>query len=129
MATGCGLNVGLHITADLRVGGGGTVYSNANARVGVGDSDTGPSAAQTGILGTAVYRAMDATYPLVTAGVGTTQWRATFIAGSIVNPIKEITVDNGAPAQSLVRVVLDVSEQFTPGVADIVQVLVTVPES
>ena len=55
---------GISLMLDLLVGGGGTVFSNANARVGVGDGSTAASAGQTDLQGTNKLRkAMDATYP------------------------------------------------------------------
>ena len=38
------VNTGIQLMADLLIGAGGTVYSNANAYLGVGDSSTAESA-------------------------------------------------------------------------------------
>lgn len=45
--------------------------NNANARIGVGTSSTAEADTQTALLGTPVFVAMDATYPLHTDSTGT----------------------------------------------------------
>ena len=41
------VNAGIGLLEDLLIGAGGTAYSNANAYIGVGDSTTAATAAQT----------------------------------------------------------------------------------
>lgn len=59
------VNAGIALLEDLLIGAGGTVFSNANARLGVGDSSTAAAAGQTDLqAATNKFRkAMDATYP------------------------------------------------------------------
>jgi hypothetical protein len=57
-------SAGVGLMLDLLMGAGGTVFSAANARVGVGDSSTAENASQTDLLGSNKLRkAMDATWP------------------------------------------------------------------
>ncbi len=50
---------------DLLIGGSATPYSNANAYIGVGDSNTAENATQTGLQAATnkLWKAMEATYP------------------------------------------------------------------
>ena len=61
------LNEGITHLLTLGIGGGGTVYSNANAYIGVGDSSTAAAASQTGLQAVTnkAWAAMEATYPQV----------------------------------------------------------------
>lgn len=70
IAINCLLDEGIDLLLDLLTGGGGTVYSNANAHIGVGDSATAPVATQTGLLAATnkLWKIMNATYPTVSAG-------------------------------------------------------------
>jgi len=63
----CLLNEGITLLLTLAMGGAGTVYSNANAYIGVGDSNTAASAAQTGLQAASnkAWAGMEATYPQV----------------------------------------------------------------
>lgn len=58
-------NTGIALMLDLLIGAGGTVYSNANAYVGVGDSTTAVSASHTDLQAASnkLRVACDATYP------------------------------------------------------------------
>lgn len=57
-------NAGIALMLDLLMGAGGTVFSNANAHVGVGDGQTAAAASQTDLQGTNKTRkAMEASYP------------------------------------------------------------------
>jgi hypothetical protein len=128
MATGVALDAGLTRLALLGIAGGGTGYDNGNARVIVGDDDTAPAATDTGIIGTAVADAMDATFPTSPPVDNTLVFQATYAAAAITNAIKEVCVDNGAAAaEALCRIVLDATEQVTPGIADIIRVTVRIP--
>jgi hypothetical protein len=122
VAIGCGLNAGLNVVADLAMGAGGTAFSNANARIKVGNLDTAADPSQTDVLGTAVIDTLDPAYPSVSGQ--TLSFRATFAAGAITLPVKEVSVTNGATG--LVRVVLDTTEQFTPAAGDIPRIQVDV---
>lgn len=59
------VNAGIALLEDLLIGDGGTVYSNANAYLGVGDSSTAAAAGQTDLQAASnkLRDAMDATYP------------------------------------------------------------------
>jgi len=59
------VNAGIALMLDLLIGAGGTVFSNANAYLGVGDSTTAASAGQTDLQASTnkLRKAMDATYP------------------------------------------------------------------
>jgi hypothetical protein len=75
------VTVGLQLWEDLLIGAGGTVYNNANAALGVGDSSTAFAVGQTNLQGAVnvtnrVRKAMDATFPSRAANVVT--WRSTF---------------------------------------------------
>lgn len=128
MATGIALNDGLARLALLAIGGGGTAYNNANARILVGNDATAPASTQTGIIGTPTADAMDATFPTSPPVSNTLVFQATYAAGAITLPIKEVVTDNGAGVhESLCRIVLDSTEWVTPGVSEIVRVRVSLP--
>lgn len=69
------------LITSLAIGGAGTVFSNANAHIGVGDSSTAFAASQTDLQAASnkFRKAMDATYPQIAANVLT--FRATFATG------------------------------------------------
>lgn len=78
------VTVGLQLWEDLLIGAGGTVYNNANAALGVGDSSAAFAVGQTNLQGAVVTtnrirKAMDATFPSRSANVIT--FRATFATG------------------------------------------------
>jgi hypothetical protein len=92
------LNEGLQAIIDM-IAGLATVtpWDSANARVGVGDSNTAEDPSQTGLLGTnQLYKAMDTGYPSRTNQ--TCEWRATFGPDDANFHWYEYTVDNGATA-------------------------------
>lgn len=92
------LNEGINNLWTHLCGGAATAYSNANARIGVGNSTTAAQATDTGLLGASqLYKAMDATYPTY----GSSQqvvFRSTFGSTEANWAWEEITVDNGATA-------------------------------
>lgn len=92
------LNEGITELLTLLIGGAGTAYSNANARIGVGDSSVAAAATQTDLLAATnkLYKGMDGGYPQVTAQKVT--FRATFSSTEANYAWNEITVDNGAAA-------------------------------
>jgi len=63
------LNEGITNLLTLGIGGGGTVYSNANAYIGVGDSSAAAAASQTGLQAASnkAWAGMEATYPQVSS--------------------------------------------------------------
>jgi len=75
------VTAGITLLLNLLIGAGGTVYSNANAYLGVGDSSTAEAIGQTDLQAATnkLRKAMDATYPQVAANVVT--FRSTFATG------------------------------------------------
>lgn len=90
------LQEGIQLLEDLLIGAGGTAYNNANAYLGVGDSNTAEAAGQTGLQAASnkTYKPMQATYPQRSAQ--TITWRAVF-AGSDANYAwNEFTIVNAS---------------------------------
>ena len=73
------LTTGINRLFDLATGANASTYSNAQANIGIGDSATAASAAQTDLQAATnkTYKAMDATYPTV-ASAGSQVFRSTF---------------------------------------------------
>ncbi len=91
------LNEGIDELWDLLTGVGGTAYSNANARIGVGNSNTAAVATQTALIGGSTeLKGMEATYPLSTSQAVT--FRSSFGSSEGNFAWEEWTVDNGASA-------------------------------
>ena len=91
------LNEGLQELIDIICGiGTPAAWSNTNARLGVGDSNTAEAAIQTGLQATTnkTFKAMDATYPQRSGQ--SAEWRATFGSGDANFAWEEYTVVNGA---------------------------------
>jgi hypothetical protein len=101
------LNEGITRLQNLLIGGGGTAYNNAGSWLGVGTSSGSVSAVQTGLSGTASYRPMEATYPLIASQ--TTTWRSVFDGENGNGSWQEFTVANGSgnSAENLNRKVSD----------------------
>ena len=95
----CLLNEGINNMWTLICGGTATAYDNANARLGVGDSDTAADATQTDLQAVTnkVYGAMDASFPIY----GTAQkatFKASFGTDTANFTWNEWSVDNGSSA-------------------------------
>jgi hypothetical protein len=90
------LNEGLQAIIDLICGlATVTKWDNANARLGVGDSNAAEDASQTGLQGTnKTFKGMDTGYPTRTNQ--TVEWRATFGATDANYHWYEFTVVNAA---------------------------------
>jgi hypothetical protein len=91
------LNEGLQELIDIICGlGSPTKWDNANARLGVGDSNTAEAATQTGLQAATnkTYKTMDANYPARTNQ--TAEWRATFGSSDANYAWEEYTVVNAA---------------------------------
>jgi hypothetical protein len=74
-----------------------TAFSNANARVGVGNGTAAVVNTQTGLQGTSVaFAAMEPGYPAITGR--TCEWQAVFPEGVADFAWEEWTLDNGASA-------------------------------
>jgi hypothetical protein len=89
------LNGGINVLLNLLIGAGGTAFSNANTRIGVGDSSLGPLAAQTILQGTNQwYTQCSATFPSVGAGSQILTAQASFSTGSANITWNEFGIDN-----------------------------------
>ncbi len=78
--------------------GAETAYSNANARIGVGDDDTAPVDTQSELVGSSVaFKGMNAGYPQK-SGDHDIVFQADFVSGEGEFAWKEETIDNGATA-------------------------------
>lgn len=91
------LNEGIAEMWDIVCGlGSPTVYSNANARLGVGDSSTAESASQTDLQAASnkLYKAMEATYPQRASQ--TVTFRSVFGSTDANWAWNEFSVDNGS---------------------------------
>lgn len=91
-----GLNEGIGVLLTLLIGTGGTVFSNANAYTGVGDSSTAASATQTGLQAATnkLYKAMDTSYSSISAQTCT--WQSTYQSADANFAWNEFTVANGS---------------------------------
>lgn len=92
------LNEGIQALLDLTIGAGGAAFSNANARIGVGDSATAEAATQTDLQAATnkTYKAMNATYPQRAAQ--TLTFQADFLSADANYVWNEWVIDNGAGA-------------------------------
>jgi len=97
------VTAGITLLLNLLIGAGGTVYSNANAYLGVGDSTTAAAIGQTDLqAATNKFRkAMDATYPQVASNVVT--FRATFATGEANFSIQEQATFNASSSGTMLN--------------------------
>jgi hypothetical protein len=96
-ASNIALNEGLQELIDIICGlGAPTKWDNANARIGVGDSDTTEAAAQTGLQAETnkTFKQMDVGYPQRSGQ--TAEWRVTFGSADANHAWEEFTVVNAA---------------------------------
>jgi len=107
------LNEGIDEIWDLVTGVGGTVYSNANARIGVGNSNTAADATQTGLLGgSTAFKAMEGGFPTSTTQKVT--FKSSFGDAEANFAWEEWTVDNGStPDKNLNRKVESLGTKST----------------
>ena len=74
-------NAGVNLIASLLIGGAGTVFSNANAYIGVGDGTGSFATTQTDLLGTNKFRnPMDGGFPTISSNV--LVFQSTFATGN-----------------------------------------------
>jgi hypothetical protein len=103
------LNEGIQTMWDLIIASGTpAAYSNANARIGVGDSSAAEAATQTGLQASTnkTYKAMESGYPSRTNQ--TVTFRSVFGADDANYAWAEFTIDNGStPDKNLNRKVSD----------------------
>lgn len=100
------LNEGITEFLNLLVGGTATAFSNANAKLGVGDSTTAAAATQTALQAATnkLYKAMEAGYPQISNQ--SVVFRAVFGASEANFAWEEFSVMNGtdeATAKNLNR--------------------------
>lgn len=104
-------NAGLQLEADLLIGAGGTVFSNANAHIGIGNGTTAVSAAHTDLQGASKTRkAMEASYP--SRASQTVSWRSVFGTGDANYAWEEIGLFNASTAGTMLCRAL-ISAPFT----------------
>jgi len=90
------LNEGIALMIDLLIGAGGTVYSNANGRLAVGNSNAAESAAHTDLQGASkFYQACDSGYPQRSGSVDIVA-RSTFASGDGNFAWEEFSLANAA---------------------------------
>lgn len=89
------LNEGINELWTILCSAGGTKWDNANAYLGVGDSNAAENASQTGLQAATnkLYKAMDATYPTYGSNQKAT-WKATFGSDDANFAWNEFTVSN-----------------------------------
>lgn len=97
------LNEGIDRLLDLLIAAGGTSYNNANAYIGVGDTNTAAAASQTELQATQnaanrFYKAMNSTWPQRTAEQ--VDWKADFTSAEANFVWAEWTIAAGATTAS-----------------------------
>lgn len=97
------LNEGIDRLLDLLIAAGGTSYNNANAYIGVGDTNTAASASQTELQATQnaanrFYKGMNATWPQRTNE--TVDWKSDFTSTEANFAWAEWTIAAGATTAS-----------------------------
>lgn len=98
------LRVGIEAVWKLVTGGTATAYSNANARLGVGNDNTAAQDTDTDLLGTAAWKAMESGYPIVGAlAEKKVTFRSIFGAAEGNFAWEEWAIDNGATAHKLMN--------------------------
>jgi len=107
------LNEGITEFLALLAGTGGTAFSNANARLGVGDSTTAAAATQTALQAPTnkLYKAMEASYPTVTNQ--SIAFRSVFGTSEANFAWEEFSVMNGADEGTAKNLNRKVSAQGT----------------
>ena len=98
------VNAGINAFTNLLAGAGGTAFNNANSYIGVGDSSTAESAAQTDLQAATnkLRKAMNATYPLS----GTSQkitFQADFTSAEANYAWNEFAVFNASSAGTMLN--------------------------
>lgn len=90
------LNEGAEVIWTALYAGGITLFSNANARIGVGDSSTAEADTQTGLQGSTAFKAMDTSFPALSGtGNDTIEFQSVFGSAEGNQAWNEFTVDNG----------------------------------
>lgn len=118
------VTAGITLLLNLLIGAGGTVYSNANAYLGIGDSTTAAAIGQTDLQAATnkVRHAMDATYPQVSTNVVT--FRSTFLTSEGNFSIQEQATFNASSAGTMLN--RKVSDLGTKTSASTLQLTMTI---
>lgn len=97
------VTAGITLLLNLLIGAGGTVYSNANAYLGVGDSSTAAAIGQTDLQASTnkLRKAMDSTYPSVATNVLTA--RSTFATGDANFAWEEVALFNASSVGTMLN--------------------------
>lgn len=121
------VNTGGALLLDLLIGAGGTVYSNANAHIGVGDSNTAVAAGQTDLQAASnkLRKAMDATFPSRAGQVMT--WRATFGSADANFVWAEIALFNASSAGTMLSRIVQAMGTKASGTSWVATYTITVP--
>jgi hypothetical protein len=97
------VTAGLQLLEDLLIGAGGTAFSNANARIGVGDSSTAAAVGQTDLQAATnkFRRVMEATFP---SRSGTTlSFKSSFATGEANFAWNEWGIFNSASGATMLN--------------------------
>jgi len=97
------VNAGIQLLLDLLIGAGGTVYSNANAHIGIGDSTAAVAVGQTDLQASTnkLRKAMDATFP--SRSGQTLTFRATYGTSEANFSIQEAGLFNNSSAGTMLN--------------------------
>jgi hypothetical protein len=97
------VTAGITLMLNLLIGAGGTVFSNANAYLGAGDSSTAAAIGQTDLQAATnkLRKAMDSTYPQVATNVLTA--RSTFATTDANYAWEEVALFNAAAAGTMLN--------------------------
>ncbi len=97
------LSVGIQVMLDALIGTAVTAFSNANARIGVGDSATAAAASQTDLQAATnkLRKAMDATFP--SRVNQTMSWKSSFTAAEANWVWNEWIIANAATSPSVLN--------------------------
>ena len=95
------VNAGIALMLDLLIGAGGTVFSNANAYLGVGTSATAAAAGQTDLQGTNTRKVMSSTYP--SRSGQTLTFRSAFGSGDANHAWQEWGIFNAASGGTMLN--------------------------
>jgi len=97
------VNAGLAEVWNLVTAQGGTAFSNANARLGVGNSNAAPAVGQTDLQGGSTLRkAMNVGFPNAPVN-GLEQWQSDFTAAEANFAWEEFAVFNAAAAGTMMN--------------------------
>ena len=120
-------NAGGAALLDLLIGAGGTAFNNANAYLGVGDSNTANNVAQTDLQAASnkLRKAMDSTYPSRSGQVVT--WRSTFASADANFTWAECALFNAAAAGTMLCRIVQTMGTKSAGTTWTLTYTITVP--